>query len=260
MSIRRINSTGRKKILRKDVRIFVHSDSDGDLSFDATLNLADYGLPDSANVFVEAYRPMSFMRFPFGTVTAPQPPHGLSRRLTEFANSAGLLWRVKVTSAEGRAGVLLAKADRIPASDDEEQPDNRMALLPAAPAELGQEIWRLDLDGSGGPQLLVNNRVGDWKAVAASPAFRSLVYPAAMRQVLWHIYKVEEMRTMDDLDDWRCLWLSFAARLPSVGDPPLDSEDDDVWKDWITEAAESFTRQHQMLDRYKAFLAVETGT
>lgn len=242
------------------MRILVHSDADGELSFDATLNLADYSLPDNASVFVEAYRQTSFMRFPFGTVAAPQPSRAVSRRLTEFASPAGLLWRVKVTSTEGRAGVLLAKGDRIPASDDEEQPDNRMALLPPAPAELGQETWRVDLDGADGPQLLVNNRVGDWKAVAASPVFRSLAYPVAIRQVLWHIYKVEETRTMDDLDDWRCLWLSFAARLPSVGGPPFDSTDDDVWKDWITEAVESFTRQHQMLDRYKAFLAVETGT
>ena len=30
MSIRRINSTGRRKILREDARIFVRPDSDGD--------------------------------------------------------------------------------------------------------------------------------------------------------------------------------------------------------------------------------------
>src|SRR5437879_1140605 len=148
MSIRRINSTGRKRILREDARIFVRADSDGVLSFDATLNLTDYGLPDDANVFVEAYRQTSLMRFPHGTVAAPQPAHGLARRLTEFTSRDGLLWRVKVTSTGDRAGVLLAKGDRIPVSDDEEQPDNRIALLPPAPAELGQETWRVDLDGA----------------------------------------------------------------------------------------------------------------
>jgi hypothetical protein len=38
----------------------------------------------------------------------------------------------------------------------------------------------------------------------------------------------------------------------------LRSEDDEMWKVWITEAVGSFARQHQMLDHYKAFLAVET--
>ncbi len=258
MSIRRINSTGRKKIARGDARIAVRPDSDGVLMFDATINVTDYGPPD-AQVFVEAYRQTTFMRFAHGTVAAPQPPRDLARRLTAFATVDGLLFRVRVTSTGDPAGVLLlAEADRIPVSDNEEQPDNRIALLPPAPFDLGQETWRVDLEGANGPLLLVNNRLGDWKAVAASPLFRSLVYPAAMRQVLWHIYKVEETRTTDDTDDWRSRWLAFAKSLPGAGDLPLTDEDDE-WERWITSAVESFSRQHQMLDRYKTFLAAETS-
>src|SRR5207245_4335473 len=174
MSIRRINFTGRKRIVRQDAQIFVRPDSDGVLTFDATINLTDYGLPDDAHVFVEAYRLETFMRFPHGTVAAPQPPRGAARRLTEFASRDGLRFRVKVTSTGDRAGMLLAEGDRIPFSDDEEQPDNRIALLPPAPAELGQEIWRVDVIDANGPLLLVNSRVRDWKAVACSPPFRSL--------------------------------------------------------------------------------------
>jgi hypothetical protein len=74
MSIRRINSTGRKKIVREDARIFVRTDSDGVLTFDAVLDLTNYNLPEDACVFVEAYRQTTFMRFPHGTVGAPQPP------------------------------------------------------------------------------------------------------------------------------------------------------------------------------------------
>jgi hypothetical protein len=259
MSIKRINSTGRCKILRGDARISVRPDRDGVLTFVATINLTEYGLPDNAQVFVEAYRQTTFMRFPHGTVAAPQPPRDLAARLTAFATGEGLLFRVKVTSTGDRAGLLLAEADGIPVSDDAEQPDNRIALLPPAPGELGQETWRVDLTGANGPLLLVNSRVSDWKAVAASPLFRSIVYPAAMRQVLWHIYKVEETRTMDDPDDWRCRWFAFAAALPGTGDPPLTSDDDEEWADWITEAVESFARQHQMLDHYTAFLAEEAS-
>ncbi len=259
MSIRRINSTGRKKIMREDARIFVRPNSDGALIFDAILDLTDYGLPDDAQVFVEAYRQTTFMRFSHGTIAAPQPPCDLARRLTEFASRDGLLFRVRVTSMDNPAGVLLAEGDQIPISDDEEQPDKRIALLPPAPGELGQEMWRVDLTGANGPLLLVNNRVSDWKAVAASPLFRSLVYPAAMRHVLWHIYKVEETRAMDDADDWRCRWLAFAAALPGAGNPPLTSDDDDDWGEWITTAVESFARQHKMLDHYTAFLATEVS-
>ncbi|HNQ24911.1 MAG TPA: hypothetical protein PKK06_17675 [Phycisphaerae bacterium] len=251
MSIRRINSTGRKRIAREDARILVHPDPDGVLAFDARLDLSDYALPGDADVFVEAYRQTTFMRFPHGTVAAPHPTGETSCRLTDFTSGDGLLFRVKVTSTDERSGILLAEGDRIPVSDDEEQPDNRIALLPPAPGELGQETWRVDFAGANGPLLLVNSRVGDWKALAASPLFRSLVYAAAMRQILWHIYKVEQIRDLDDAQDWRCRWLSFAAALPGGGDPPLASGDDDEWDEWITSAVESFTRQHQMLDHLK---------
>src|SRR5437016_4376307 len=113
MSIRRINSTGRMKIVRGDARISVRPDPDGVLTFDATIKLTDYGLPNDAPVFVEAYRLTTYMRFPHGTVAAPQPPGNLSRRLTEFLTDDGLLFRVKVTSTGDRAGLLLAEAESI---------------------------------------------------------------------------------------------------------------------------------------------------
>jgi hypothetical protein len=124
---------------------------------------------------------------------------------------------------------------------------------------LGQEIWRIDFSGANGPLLLVNKRVSNWKVVAASSSFRSLVYPAAMRQVLSYIYRVEKTCTMDDDEDWRCRWLAFAAALPGVGVPPSDIENDEMWEEWITEAVGSFARQHQMLDFYKAFLVTEAS-
>ena len=259
MSIRRINFTGRKKLFREDIRILVRPDSDGVLAFDAALALEQYDLPRDAHVFVEAYRQTTFMRFWHGTVAAPQPPADVSRRLTEFTSADSLLFRVRVTSTNERAGVLLAEADRVPVSDDEEQPDNRIALLPPAPADLGQEIWRVDLEGAGGPMLLLNARLRDWKAVAASPLFRSLVYPSAMRQVLWHVYKVEGTRDTDDAADWGSRWLRFAAALPGVGDPPVSSEDDGDWESWITSAVEAFARRHRMLDHYKANVAEEAS-
>lgn len=256
MSIRHLNYTGRKRILREDAKIFVHPDGAGTLAFDATINLVDYELPRDARVFVEAYRQTTLMRFEHGTVAMPQPPPALSLRLTEFPTKDGLLFRVKVTSTSGRPGVLLAEADRVPISDDEEQPDNRISLLPPKGEDLGQETWRIDFTGDDNPSLLINNQLDDWKAVAASPMFRSLVYPAAMRAVLWHVYH-DEVNDLDDDSDWRCRWLRFAATLPGVGDPPSAKDDESEWTIWIDSAVESFSRRHQFLDHFRALLADE---
>lgn len=256
MSIRRINSTGRKKIKRQDVQFFVQPGEDGVLTFDAKINLHSYRLPADAQVFVEAQRKMTRMRFAHGTVSSIRPES--SKRLTEFAEREGIQFYVKVTAAEN-AGMLLAVADQIPVTDDQEQPQNRKALLPPMPADLNQELWQVDLSQPNGPMLLINRRVGDWKAFAASPIFRSLVYPAAMRQILWHIYKIEEVNDLEDTSTWASNWLSFSSSLPGVEQPPLSSNDDEDWGEWISSAVSAFARQHEMLNKAVTYIEMESS-
>jgi len=266
MPIRRINSTGRKKIMREDAQIYIRRDPDGVLAFRARLQLSEYDLPSEARVFVEAYRQTMYMRFEHGTVGEPQPVPGMPVRLTEFSSPEGLHFRVKVTSTGERPGLLLAHADQIRVSnDDEEQPDKRDPLLLLMPADLGEEVWRLDFSSEAtGPLLLVNEKLEDWYAAAASWGFRSLVFPVAMRHVLWHVVLIRGTRNTEDPHDWGSRWLEFACSLPGVGQLPDDDPDDDLdpeeWAQWIESATESFSRQHQMLHRYSTHLGAETST
>ena len=257
----RINSTGRKRITREDAQIHVRPDPDDVLVFFATLQLTRHDLPSDARVFVEAYRQTTCMRFEHGTVAEPQPAPDMSLQLTEFSSPEGLLFRVKVTSTGDRPGLLLALAKQIPVSNDDEQPDQRRALLPPVPADLGEEVWRLDFSGEAtGPLLLVNEKLGDWKAVVASWGFRSLVFPAAMRLVLWHVVFKREIRDTKDPEDWGSRWLEFAHLLPGVGELPEGDFDPDEWAQWIENATESFSRQHQMLHHYDTHSAAEAST
>src|SRR4051812_8045826 len=119
MPIKRLNYTGRKKILRDDAKFFLRNEADGSIVFEAAINLAQYELPETAQVFVEAYRQTaSFMRFEYGTVSNPKPiTNQLPYRLTEFAAKDGLLFRIKVVSIGREAGLLLAEGDSIPISE-----------------------------------------------------------------------------------------------------------------------------------------------
>src|SRR5437879_6032568 len=81
--IRRLHYTGRIRIHRTDVRLVSREDQ-GAVSFDAELRLGEYDLPPEALVFIEAYRQTNWMRFPFGTAGAIQPPAPEQRRLREF--------------------------------------------------------------------------------------------------------------------------------------------------------------------------------
>lgn len=247
MPISRLNYTDRKRISRKDVRVVVH-ERDGEVpTFDVELRLKEYRLPDDALVFVEAYRQTLWMRFPFGKVGSIVPPS--DRRLTEFESTEGILFRVRVTSASGREGMMLAEADRIPVRLAEEVEEDRLPLLPVQPADLGNLIWKVDF--SADPVLLVNRSL-DWRALACSPMFRSLVCPAALREVLTRILLQEDYPDLEDRDDWKTRWLHFGGSLPGTGEIP-EEEQKELFEDWIESVVEAFARQQSLLDIFLGF-------
>ncbi len=249
MPVRRVNSTGRVRIPRDAARIRLHREPDGALIFDCSLELDGYDLPDDAGMVLEAYRQTSLMRFDLGTVGAPSALPRDARRLSEFSGPEGLRFRIKVVARNGQAGMLVGECDRLSAADAEPSDEKRLPLLPPEPGALGQEVWRVDVSGAAGPRLIVNEGLRDWKNTVASPAFRSLVYPAAMRQVLIHVTNESRTRDIDDESDWRCLWLQFACGLPGVGSMPDAEDDDDAWEIWVDSAVEAFARLHRFLDR-----------
>jgi hypothetical protein len=248
--IRRLNYTGRKRILREHAQIVLRESKDTPGSFVATLQLGDYDLPSDALVFVEAYRQSSWMRFEFGSVGAITEP--ANRALTEFDSTEAILFRVRVTSTDSPRARLLAEADRIPLRRLEEKPGERVPLLPVQPADIGEEIARVEFDDAHGTTLLINRAVGDWRDVALSPAFYSLVYSQALREILTRILRVEGHSDSETPDNWRSQWLRFAKLLPGVTEPP-EQEESDRFDDWIDQAVQAFARRHGVLARFTEF-------
>jgi hypothetical protein len=188
------------------------------------------------------------MRFPYGTVAVITPT--LDRTLTEFDSPDGILFSVKVTAVSGEAGKLLAEAEGIPVRFPGEVEERRDPLLPVKSDDIGDEVYRVDFSGIA-PILLVNHAAGDKDAIARSPLFMSIVYPAALREILIRIIHVEELDDPDDDGDtWQSRWLRFAASLPSVGTVP--AKDDGDRDQWIDDAVATFAKQQTMLDRFIA--------
>lgn len=243
MPIRRLNYTRRRRIERDDLDILLHEESSLP-TFDARLTLDRYGFPPDARVFVEAYRQTTLARFDFGTVSVPRQPD--DRSLRDFDSAAAILFRVRVTAASGRPGILLGVADGVRPRAPDETPDPRIPLLPSKPGDLGDEVWRVEFDG-GATMLVINKRLRDWKATVRDPRFQALVFPAAMRSILTRILHVEGVRTTQDDEDWRSLWLRFASSLPGSRPVPSQSEDDD---DWVEDAVAALARRTRLLTQY----------
>ena len=251
--IRRFNYTDRIRILREDILVQLR-EIDGKLGFEAKLNLQEYDLPPDALVFVEAYRQVSWMRFDFGTVEALTPPK--DRALTEFDSPDDILFRVKVTQAQD-THILLAEADRVPLKRPEDSTDKRIPLLPVKPESLADEIYRVDFSDDR-PRLLVNKEVGDWRSIAQSPAFASLVYPAVFREVLVHVLIVDGHDDSSDTSDWRALWLKLAESLPGVGQSPSSTDANDDKFYWIDSAVSTFASRLKNRSKFEQYWKKES--
>lgn len=246
--IRRLNYTGRRRIPRENIRIAVYRN--GDLEeFEARVNCAGLGLPDSARLLVEAYHKSDWMRFDFGTLGQPLIPR--DRRLTAFYRGARVLFRVKAVASDGESGKILAEADRIvPLSPDSDR--DRDPLLPVRVVDgLGNQIWRLTWEG--GPVLELNRREPEIKRLLASdPRFKWLVLPQVLRSVLIRVL-------VDEMDDEGeggesgegQRWLDFARTLHPVEPPKPDDRDIELIENWADDVVASFCARHDVLESWR---------
>jgi hypothetical protein len=150
--------------------------------------------------------------------------------------------------------MLLGEAEQLQPRKPNEEPLNKLPLLPVLPTDLDQEVWKIDFQGR--TILLINNKLRDWRQTAASSTFRALVYPAAFRQILERVLFVEKCFVTDDPIDWRSRWLQFAAKVPGSCAPPQMGSGDDQVMDWIDDAVAAFARRFGLHTLYE----IENGT
>lgn len=248
MSTRRFNFTGAKRIRQSDVQIVVDRDDDA-LAFDASFSISSYGLPETAEVVVEAYAEWILMRFPFGTVGARRAPE--STRLTDFDGPEGIRFRLKVLGTGDHAGLILAEADKLSPT----QPTDSVSassFIAVRPAELGDVVWRLSFDEAQ-PVLSINSALGDWQSFVRRPVVRSLLFPEIVRQVVREALSSE--RDDDDSTSWQKQALTLASA--ASGRAPRNAEDDDAIELWLDDVVQRFARQHRLLRGVMDFAASE---
>jgi len=220
----RINSTGRKRIQREHVQIRLNDAGGGrPPTFTATIQLPpELKLDPSAKVYVEPYVKSSSMRFDFGTVGQITPPANC--QLSDIDAGATVLFRVKVVDETDEVGRILASANGIRAEDDADG-DDRRPLLPVRSANLGEEIWQLEIDNDAGPTLTVNNRVPDLVETLKRDLYlQGLIYPEVVRQLVRKVFHPDN--EYGDEDEWVMDWKSWFEL--QLGREIADGEADDI--------------------------------
>ncbi len=249
----RLNYTGRLRLTRDRIRLRLH-ESEGHLLLNIErLNLSGFSLPADSSVIIEAYRQTTRSRIYCGTVSSPLLKKNVT--LPQFSVDGGALFRVKVVGVGESDGKLLAVADRVPATDEQNEAPNAPLLPLRSSSDLGQRLWRLEIDE--GPAVFINSNIGDWKEFALDPKFQALVYPEILRQVA--LWAVRENDNNEEDGDEAAAWRRF---LTDLGFDPAEVslDEPEIAEQWADEAASAFARKHKFLQKLTVQLDTEAAT
>lgn len=224
---RSFNYTGRKDIPSGTIKIRIQrSGTPGELpKFSAELDgLKELDLPEDARVYVEPYVGATTMRFPFGKVTEITAPADTA--LTDLDAGTSILFRVKVVDESADPCLIVASANQLRPLNENDPLDDRRAILPVREtADLGEDLWSLDIKPDVGPELVINNGIPEFlERLKSDPLIQGLILPHALREVLTFIFQSEEI---EDDAPWVEAWLDFASEVSGSAPPDLDEEEDE---------------------------------
>lgn len=243
----RINSTGRKRLLRENVSIrLIEGKSGGAPSFNAVISIpGELNLDSSARVYIEPYVRRSSMRFDFGTVGNIVVPNDLA--LSGIDAGTPILFDVKVVDESGQVGRILAAAHALRPEGDEDG-IGRDSILPLRSMDLGQRVWKLEVDKDAGPTLCINNRIPDLKSWLMSDVrYMGMIYPEVVRRMVVECWS--EHSGADDNAHWVVAWRTWIQS--RLGREPRE---DEISSDGIDMLAEDVVDRFAEMHRYASLL------
>lgn len=236
---RTINHTGRRKIEVKELQINIQEQENGVPVFDVDFSLDRKKLPDDASIYIEAYQRNTLQRFNFGTVGDIQKPENRELDLLDLTSPA--LFRIRIVDETEHLGRLIASAESLrPEGDNDEDQHSSLFTLRSTP--LGQQTWRIEFNTGGKPQLCINSRIPDAIGqLKNNPQFQSLIFPAALRQVLMFLLWNEDEEEGGVAEQWMTFAEHIAYERPE-GNDPLQLTG------WVDDVVERFSEAFDLCD------------
>lgn len=240
---RRFNYTDRKRITKDMIKININRTDGMIKSINASINIDPKHYDQDDKVFIVAYHKTDRKRFDYGRINEIKEPDDLS--VDELAYTDNLKFRVMIISDKTERGLIAGHADRVRPDDEIE----KKSILPVSFVDLGQQIWKLDFnDSGGGPILNINKNIPFITNVSKTdPLFFMYVYPAVIKEILHHMIFFDGVENVDDPPiEWHADWLKFSKIiLPNLAPPSTlqpDEEDfnSELTISWIDDIVDEF--------------------
>jgi hypothetical protein len=218
---RRINFTGRKKIMQESVQINVTGLNTPNVAFNCSADLGRYNFPESAAVFLDIYQ-KKYVRQRFSLGTAGSPVIIRDEKIPKFSPFPALAFRITVTDTGQESKLILGRSSPIyfPSS----RPGSTVSsILPLRFQKDIKQVWRIDFD-SGKPVLLMNSDIeGIEVGVRKDALLRHSIFPAVLREILFYLFIIKEP---DMEDETTQKWIQYMDK--TLG---INSDDRDILTD-----------------------------
>lgn len=250
---RRFNYTGRKKIYREYISLFLNRDNEDIKSFSLELDLEKMNFKQDYKIYVEVYNKTDAKRFDFGTTGKKITPSDTS--LSDIAYYRNIKFRILIVDETGKHGRIIAHADRIiPETDTEIIP-----ILPVDFEDLGKQVWKISFsDIEGAPILILNKNIPNIETIPKTdPQFFMYIIPTIIREILFYIYFVEKIdSTQDPSIEWHKNWLNYAKNILPNENPPENNDDSSQFEIivWIDKVIEEFCYNYN--NKWDSFVSV----
>ena len=237
---RTLNYTGRSKIEKKHALFSFSEDNESIPEFNVAFNFERDQYPENAAVYVEAYYKETTQRFDYGKFGRLTPPS--DRRLDQIDLSGPTFFRVMIVDESGRHGMLLASGSQFRADTGDDE-GRKSSLLSVRKYDLGQVPWRVYLELGTAPELHLNSGIDNAIGrMTSDPEFRSLILPAALREILtYYLWSDEDAESSEHCARWMAYASMFAEENPDPNDP-VDS------RQWIEEVVRGFSERFHLLN------------
>jgi hypothetical protein len=203
---RRINFTGRKKIMQESVKLDVTGLNTPNVAFSCSADLGRYNFPESAAVFLDVYRDKYIrQRHSLGTVGSPVKIR--DEKIPRFSSYPVLTYRITVTDQGQGSKLILGRSSPILFTSSGPG-SSASPILPLRYQNNINQVWCIDFE-SGKPVLLINSGItGIEEKIRNDALFRHSIFPAVLREILFYLFILKEP---DEEDETTQKWIQYIS-------------------------------------------------
>ena len=236
------NPTNIQKLFKSNIEIEVFEEANGQRNFIIhEFFISNLTLPKNALVYCvpkahDVEKPVSLGQVDnLKNIEKMLPIVGLS-------DNHALRFRFLIVDKD--TSMILASAESIRAksqNDDDFEP-----LLPVELKDLGNIIWKMELDPDDEPELWLNkNYYGIHEKLRSDVEYQALIIPQAVFSVLIHLV---ENNSDPDPDNWVQKWTQWLNDYGFKEIPDKDESSSYINK-WAEEVVEKFSKDKELFDR-----------